>query len=206
MADREPWDKLHGGNDPRDVSWYRPHLDQSLELIKLTGVAPDAAIIDVGGGASALVDDLLTRGYRNITVVDISDQSLAVARKRLGHRARNVTWRVVDITKAKLPAGEYDLWHDRAVFPCLTNEKDRHAYIERIRRSLRIGGFVIVATFGPEAPENASGLPIARHSAEALQVAFGDSFRLVEKRDEFHRTPSGSEQEHVYCLCLKDGG
>jgi len=203
MADREHWDKVYGGKDAEDVSWYRPHLDQSLDLIKLTGVGPEAAIIDVGGGASTLVDDLLARGYHNITVADISDEALAVARRRLGPRARNVTWRVGDITRSKLPRNEYDVWHDRAVFHFLTREEDRRAYIELVCRSVRTGGFVIVATFGPEGPEKCSGLPVARYSAEELRGAFGDAFQLVEKRDEFHRTPSGSEQEFVYCLCAK---
>jgi SAM-dependent methyltransferase len=204
MAQRGHWDRVYRAKDATEVSWYRPHLDQSIELIVRTGVGPDAAIIDVGGGASTLVDDLLDRGFRNVTVVDISEAALEVAKRRLGPRAREVTWRVGDITTMDLPAGGYELWHDRAVFHFLTDDADRRAYIERVCCSVQEDGFVIVATFGPQGPEKCSGLPVARYSADELHHAFGGAFRLLEHREEHHQTPWGAEQEFVYCLCSKE--
>jgi SAM-dependent methyltransferase len=197
------WDKVYGSKNPTEVSWYQPHLEQSLELIRRTDVKPDAAIIDVGGGASTLVDDLLDGGYHNITVVDISDDALAVAKRRLGPRAAHVTWLVGDITTMNLPAGAYDLWHDRAVFHFLTDEVQRKAYIEQVCCAVRKDGFVIVATFGPEGPEKCSGLPVSRYSSDELHDAFGGAFQLLEHREEHHRTPWGTEQEFVYCLCAR---
>jgi SAM-dependent methyltransferase len=205
MADRSHWDKVYTTKDAGRVSWYRPHLDQSLELILRTGLGSDASIIDVGAGASTLVDDLLDRGFHHITLADISGDGLDVARRRLGPRAAPVTWRVGDITTMELPESAYDLWHDRAVFHFLTTDADRRAYIERVCCSVREGGFVIVATFGPEGPEKCSGLPVARYSADELHDVFGNAFRLLEHRVEHHQTPWGSEQEFVYCLCAKKG-
>lgn len=203
MVERGHWEKVYGSKEPTEVSWYRPHLEQSLDLILRTGVGHDASIIDVGGGASTLVDDLLDRGFHDVTVLDIAEQALDVARRRLGPRAAGAKWLVGDITAMDLPADAYDVWHDRAVFHFLTDEAARRAYIARVCRSVRKGGFVIVATFGPEGPEKCSGLPVARYSADGLHDAFGAAFRLLEHREEHHHTPFGTEQEFVYCLCAK---
>jgi ubiquinone/menaquinone biosynthesis C-methylase UbiE len=204
MAERGHWDKVYRSKDPTEVSWYRPHLDKSLELIACTGLGPDAAIIDVGGGASSLVDDLLDHGFRNITVVDISREALDIAKRRLGSRGAQVTWLVGDITTMSLPAEAYDLWHDRAVFHFLTESAQQKAYVEQVCCSVRKGGFAIVATFGPEGPEKCSGLPVSRYSLDELHAAFGDAFRLLERREERHHTPWGAEQEFIYCLCAKE--
>lgn len=204
MAESRHWDRVYGSKDPTQFSWYRPHLDQSLDLILHTGVGLDATIIDVGAGASTLVDDLLDRGFHNITVADIAAEPLEVARRRLGPRAAGVNWLVGDITTMDLPAGAYDVWHDRAVFHFLTDEAARRAYIARVCCSVRKGGFVIVATFGPEGPEKCSGLSVARYSADELHHAFGGAFRLLEHREERHHTPFGTEQEFVYCLCARE--
>jgi SAM-dependent methyltransferase len=204
MSDRGHWDKMYRDKNATGLSWYRPHLEQSIDLIVRTGAGPNASIIDIGAGASTLVDDLLDRGFRHITLVDISDAALEVAKQRLGSRAANVTWRVGDITSVDLPADAYDVWHDRAVFHFLTDEADRRAYIARVCASVRKGGFVIVATFGPHGPEKCSGLPVAHYSADQLHNAFGATFRLLEHREEHHQTPWGTEQEFVYCLCAKE--
>jgi ubiquinone/menaquinone biosynthesis C-methylase UbiE len=203
MTERGHWDRIYGSKDAGEVSWYRPHLEQSLDLILRTGVGPDASILDVGGGASTLVDDLLDRGFRNLTVLDIAESALEVTRRRLGPRSQRVNWIVGDITSMNLPDAAYDVWHDRAVFHFLTDEAGRRAYIERVCCSVRKGGFVIVATFGPEGPERCSGLPVARFSSDELHAAFGSTFTLLEHREERHHTPSGTEQEFVYCLCAK---
>ncbi|OGA29050.1 MAG: methyltransferase [Betaproteobacteria bacterium RIFCSPLOWO2_02_FULL_65_24] len=195
------WDTVYRTKAPEAVSWYRAHLERSLDLIGR--VAPDlaASIIDVGGGESTLVDDLLARGYRNITVLDLSSTAVEVARKRLGNLAQQVTWSVADITRVALPDRHYDVWHDRAVFHFLTEEGERQAYVRRVMQSVKRGGHVIVATFGPEGPEKCSGLDVVRYDAESLHGQFGGQFRLVESATELHQTPFGTTQQFLYCLC-----
>jgi len=204
VTKRDHWEKVYQAKRATDVSWYQPHLERSLELVLRTGVGPDAHILDVGGGASTLVDDLLARGFRQVTVVDIAPAALAAAKQRLGDRARNVEWRVGDITTLDLPSESIDVWHDRAVFHFLTTEADRKAYIERVCCALKPGGHVVLATFGPEGPEKCSGLPVVRYHPDGLRAAFGDAFRMVDHFDERHMTPWGAEQEFVYCLCVKE--
>jgi SAM-dependent methyltransferase len=199
------WNSVYSAKAPDAVSWYAPHLDTSLQLIKR--VAPKwPAIIDVGGGESTLVDDLLAEGYRYLTVLDISAEAIEVCKKRFGVLAMYVDWRVADITKADLPRNYYDVWHDRAVFHFLTNEDDRRAYVERVAYSMKPGGHVIVATFGPEGPTKCSGLDVVRYDADALHAEFGKAFRLLKSRTEVHMTPWGAEQQFLYCLCRVEAG
>lgn len=194
------WNSVYSAKAPDAVSWYAPHLDTSLQLIKR--VAPKwPAIIDVGGGESTLVDDLLAEGYRYLTVLDISAEAIEVAKKRFGVLSSYVNWRVADITKADLPPNCYDVWHDRAVFHFLTNEDDRRAYVERVANSMKPGGHVIVATFGPQGPTQCSGLNVVRYDADTLHAEFGKAFRLMNSHTEVHRTPGGTEQQFLYCLC-----
>ena len=194
------WNSIYSTKAPDAVSWYAPHLNTSLQLIKR--VAPEwPAIIDVGGGESTLVDDLLAEGYRDLTVLDISAEAIVVAKKRLGALATYVNWRVADITKADLPRNYYDVWHDRAVFHFLTNEDDRRAYVERVAYAMKPGGHVIVATFGPAGPAKCSGLDVVRYDANALHAEFGKAFRLLKSSTEVHKTPWGAEQQFLYCLC-----
>jgi SAM-dependent methyltransferase len=195
------WDAIYGRKTSDQLSWYRPHLDRSLELIRQARVAPDGAIIDVGGGTSTLVDDLLARGHTNVTVLDISPQAVAAARERLGPRAAAVRWILADITTVELPEATYDFWHDRAVFHFLHDEKARQRYVETARRALKPGGHIVVATFGPEGPQKCSGLDVVRYSAEGLHTEFGADFEKVSGTTESHRTPWGSEQQFVYCYC-----
>lgn len=195
------WDTVYRTKAPDAVSWYRPHLERSVNLI--LRVAPDrsASIIDVGGGESTLVDDLLAKGYRNITVLDISPTAIEVARKRVGELSPHVTWLTADITQAVLPRHQYDVWHDRAVFHFLTTQEDRAAYVQRVAGSMKLGGHVIVATFGPEGPTKCSGLDVVRYEAETLHAEFGRHFRLMESATELHQTPFGTTQQFLYCLC-----
>lgn len=161
----------------------------------------EAAILDVGGGASTLVDGLLDAGYHDLTVLDIAPTALHQARERLGVRADRVKWVEGDVLTASLLPASIDLWHDRAVFHFLTDAGDRAAYVDQVRRALRPGGFTIIATFAEDGPTRCSGLEVVRYSAEELHTSFGGEFRLVDTQPERHRTPSGVEQSFLYCLC-----
>lgn len=201
MDTRQHWEGVYQRKRPTEVSWYRPHLDLSLELIAQVAPNRDANVLDVGGGESTLVDDLLVRGYRNVTVLDVSATALEVTRARLGTSAAKVAWQVGDVLRGALPRHTFDVWHDRAVFHFLTRAEDRAAYVRQVSRSMRVGGHVVVATFGPEGPLQCSGLDVVRYDAETLHGEFGRKFRLVEHRTELHRTPAGGTQQFVYCYC-----
>lgn len=203
MQSKEHWEKVYSTKATNAVSWFQPHADLSLGLIMSAAVSRDAAIIDVGVGASTLVDDLLANGFTNVTVLDLSGHALEAARKRLGSRASEVRWIEADIIKADLPASQYDVWHDRAVFHFLTNPEDRAAYVKTVFRSVKPGGHVIVATFAEDGPVQCSGLPVKRYSADQLHDEFGDSFQLLDHRKEAHHTPSGTVQQFVYCYCRR---
>ena len=205
MSEQEHWERVHGQRAADQVSWYRPHLDRSMSFIAGAGLAKNAAIIDVGGGASTLVDDLLGRGYSEVSVLDISSAAIASARQRLGPRADAASWIVADITGVELPEHHYDFWHDRAVFHFLRDPESRRRYISAVRRSLKPGGHIVVATFGPQGPEDCSGLEVMRYSADELHGEFGTPFKKVASCDEVHLTPWGKEQEFVYCYCRMVG-
>jgi 2-polyprenyl-3-methyl-5-hydroxy-6-metoxy-1,4-benzoquinol methylase len=201
MDSRSHWEKVYRSKRPDEVSWYRPHLETSLGLIVEAAPDHDAAIIDVGGGESTLIDDLLAHGYRNVSVLDVASTALDVARERLGANAGRVRWLYGDVTAVALPRHGYDVWHDRAVFHFLTDPKDRAAYVRQVVHAVRPGGHVIVATFGPEGPTKCSGLDIVRYDPEALHDEFGAAFRLMKHVTELHRTPAGASQQFVYCYC-----
>jgi 2-polyprenyl-3-methyl-5-hydroxy-6-metoxy-1,4-benzoquinol methylase len=201
MDAKTHWDKIYTTKAPEAVSWYRPHLETSLTLIERAAETHSASIIDVGGGESTLVDDLLARGYQNITVLDISQTAIDVAKKRLGSAAEQVHWLVADVTEAQLEPAAYDVWHDRAVFHFLTGSEHRAAYVRQVGHAVKPGGHVIVSTFGPEGPTKCSGLDVVRYDAESLHDQFGARFRLVESLKELHRTPFGTTQQFLYCYC-----
>lgn len=201
MRTKEHWDQVYSTKATTGVSWFQEHARQSLELIGQTGVAKNAGIIDVGGGASTLVDDLLDAGYSDITVLDLSAAALDSSKTRLGDRATKVTWIAGDITLVDLPRSAYDVWHDRAVFHFLTAREDREAYVRAVLHAVKPGGHVIVATFAEDGPEKCSGLPVMRYSAEGLHAEFGAPFTLVEQRREDHHTPFGTTQKFIYCMC-----
>lgn len=205
MSTRTHWEKIYREKAPDTVSWYRRHLETSLELIDRAAGSRKAAIIDVGGGESTLVDDLLARGFENITVLDVSQTAIEVTKKRLGGAAERVHWLAADITQAQLEPGAYDIWHDRAVFHFLTLPEQRTSYVRRVTRSVRAGGHVIVGTFGPEGPTQCSGLGVVRYDADSLHNEFGARFRLVESSKELHETPFGTTQPFLYCYCRVEG-
>jgi 2-polyprenyl-3-methyl-5-hydroxy-6-metoxy-1,4-benzoquinol methylase len=185
------------------VSWFQEHASRSLDIIRSIGADKSAGIVDVGGGASTLVDDLLADGFRGITVLDLSQSALEVARGRLGAKGALASWMAGDICSVELPEQAFDIWHDRAVFHFLTEARDREAYVRQVMKSVKPGGHVIVATFAPDGPEQCSGLPVARYAPDQLHGEFGPAFDLVEHALEDHATPWGSIQHFVYCHCVK---
>ena len=198
------WEKVYQTKAPDAVSWYTPHLDTSLKLIQRATQDKNAAIIDVGGGEATLVDDLVAGGYERISVLDISQTAIDVARKRLGTAGAHVAWYCSDITSATLPEAYFDVWHDRAVFHFLTQEQDRVNYVRQVMRSVKHGGHVIISTFGPEGPEKCSELDVVRYDANGLHDEFGRSFQLIESSTEVHKTPFGTTQQFLYCFCRMD--
>lgn len=204
MESKSHWEKVYASKEDTSVSWYQEHAERSLSLLHDTGVAKSAGIIDVGGGASTLVDDLLADGYFNVTVLDLSTVALAAARKRLGAGADKVKWLEADVTETDLSEHRYDVWHDRAVFHFLTDPRQRQAYVDAVFRSVKPGGHVIVATFAEDGPAQCSGLPVMRYAANELHAQFGGAFALVKHVKETHCTPSGSVQQFVYCYCRVD--
>lgn len=199
MDAKTHWDTVYTQKAPDAVSWYRPHLETSLALIERAAGNKSASIIDVGGGESTLVDDLLARGFQDITVLDVSQVAIEAAKKRLGELAEPVHWLVADITQAELQPRAYEVWHDRAVFHFLTASQDRVAYVRQVARSVKPGGHVIISTFGLQGPAKCSGLDVVRYDAESLQKEFGTTFRLVESSTELHQTPFGTTQQFLYC-------
>ena len=201
MDPKAHWERVYQTKTANQVSWYRPHLDVSLDLITKTVTDRDARIVDVGGGEATLVDDLLDAGYMHVDVLDLSATALQVARDRLGEAAGAVGWLHGDVTTYPFAADHYDLWHDRAVFHFLTDATQRQRYVQQVVRAVKSGGHVIVATFGPEGPTRCSGLEVIRYDADSLHDQFGPRFELVEHSIEEHETPSGLRQQFVYCMC-----
>lgn len=201
MDAKTHWEKVYTTKEPEEVSWYRQHLETSLALVERAAHSHSASIIDIGAGESTLVDDLLLRGYTNLTVLDVSQTAIDVTKKRLGSAAERVRWLVGDIVETELEPHAYDLWHDRAVFHFLTTPEQRVAYVRQVTRAVKPGGHVIVSTFGPEGPTKCSGLEVVRYDAESLHGEFGERFRLMESSKELHQTPFGTTQQFLYCYC-----
>lgn len=191
------WQGVYQTKGERDVSWFQESPAISLDLIRATGVGANASIVDIGGGASRLVDALLAGGFRSISVLDLSEQALAMARGRLGAAAARVDWIVADVTQWQ-PARSYDVWHDRAAFHFLTEARDRAAYAACVSKAVRPGGHVIIGTFALDGPERCSGLPVVRHDAASIAAVLGPSFQLAESRSDDHRTPGGNIQRFQF--------
>jgi SAM-dependent methyltransferase len=194
---REHWDRVWTTTDPCEVSWFESSPGLSVKMIEALALRPDASIIDVGGGVSRLAGELLRRGYEDLTVADISHAALEKARAGLGAEAAKVNWVVADVRSHDF-GRRFAVWHDRAVFHFLVDERDRDGYLEVLRRSLAPNGHAIVATFGPDGPTSCSGLPVARYSADELAEAFSPVASLSSDRLEVHQTPSGKAQQFLY--------
>lgn len=199
---KDHWEHIYSDKTSTEVSWYQRCPECSLELIKATGVDKRARIIDIGGGASTLVDYLLVAGFQNLSVLDIAHSAIEQAKARLGQNADRVEWIEQDITKFAVE-DSFDVWHDRAVFHFLTEADDRLRYVEAMSSVLAAGAHVIVATFDLDGPEKCSGLQIVRYSPKTMSAVFGDGFQLVETMSEKHKTPAGVSQSFVYCRFLR---
>ncbi len=202
MSMQSHWERVYATKAPDQVSWFRPHLETSLSLIQRSTGDRSARIIDVGGGESTLVDDLLRAGYTNLTILDVSQIAIDVTRARLGSLADGIEWRVADVTQADFPPQTYDIWHDRAVFHFLTKPAERADYVQRAARAVKPGGHVVIGTFGPEGPAKCSGLDVRRYDAASLHGEFGARFRLIDQMQELHETPFGTTQQFLYCFCV----
>ena len=199
MNHKDHWENVYSSKPTEDLGWFAPHLQTSLSWIKGLSLTADAPIIDIGGGASTLVEDLLDAGYRSITVLDIAEKALSSAKARLGIKADQVTWLVGDITSVDLPAQYYECWHDRALFHFLTEPEQQQKYRDNLLKALKPGGHLIIGTFAPEAPSTCSGLPIQRYTPEQLESILGGEFELQRHHKEMHITPGGVEQMYQYC-------
>lgn len=200
MLDRRGhWDRIYAERKPDEVSWHQERPSLSLELIGCAAPSKKSRLIDVGGGASRLAGSLLDAGYSDVTVLDVSARALAWAKEWLGSRAERVTWIESDVA-GFAPETAYELWHDRAVFHFLTEAAEREAYVEAVRRSLKPGGAMVVATFALDGPDTCSGLPVRRYDAKLLREAFGPGFELVHVAAETHVTPWKTAQKFRYFL------
>lgn len=205
MSDRTThWQNVYATKGEAEVSWFQDNPAISLAMIRAANSDREAAIIDIGGGASRLVDALLQDGYRNIAVLDLSANALDAARRRIGATASMVDWIVADATTWR-PGKTYDVWHDRAAFHFLTDPRDRAAYVERLRSAVAPGGQVIIATFALDGPEKCSGLPVQRHDSASLAAELGPDFEVVETRSETHQTPWGSTQAFQFSRFKRRG-
>jgi SAM-dependent methyltransferase len=201
---RAHWQNVYTKKGENEVSWFQENPAPSLELIAQVGATPASAIIDIGGGASRLVDNLIDRDFEDVTVLDLSEAALEAAKSRLGSRAARVHWTVADATVWE-PLKAYDIWHDRAAFHFLTEDPDRAAYVARLERGLKVGGYAIIATFALDGPERCSGLPVVRYDPVSLGQILGPEFKVVDSRRHVHATPWGTEQSFqfsVFRRCL----
>ena len=205
---RAHWENVYTTKGEDEVSWFQQSPAPSLELIVQAGAARESAIIDIGGGASRLVDHLVAQGFEDVTVLDLSGAALAAAKSRLeshlGARAERVRWIVADATTWE-PARPYDIWHDRAAFHFLTDANDRAAYIARLGRGLKIGGHAIIATFALDGPEKCSGLPVERYDSASLGQTLGAAFKLAHTQRHEHATPWDSRQIFQFSVFRREG-
>jgi SAM-dependent methyltransferase len=198
------WDNVYATKRENEVSWFQESPAPSLALIAEIGATPTSGIIDVGGGASRLVDQLIERGFHDVTVLDVSAAALETAKARLRERASDAHWLVADVTTWE-PSRTYDVWHDRAAFHFLTGERDRDAYVAHLRQVLKIGGHAIIATFALDGPEKCSGLPVERYDAARLARTLGSGFKLLRSQRNDHATPWGSHQLFQFSVFQRVG-
>jgi len=201
---RDYWDRIYHRLQDGEANWHQDYPELSLQFIESAGVGSSSPILDVGGGTSLLVDNLLLKGYSRLSVLDISPTAIEQSRRRLGLNAGEIEWYAADVLSF-IPPHPFALWHDRAVFHFLTDAGERDAYLRAMRGALEPGGQVILSTFAPHGPPSCSGLPVQRYDAAELEEVLGDDFSLVESWPEEHRTPAGESQPFVYTLFALQG-
>ena len=198
------WDTVYSTKLSDGVSWFQAKPEKSLQIIhQFMPISRQPNIIDVGGGASTLVDFLLTDGYKSLSILDIAESALDTTQQRLGLSSCQVSWLVADITKTELPTDTYDLWHDRAVFHFLTAPEDRAKYVQLVKVSLKSGGILVMSTFAPDGPEKCSNLNVNRYNCDDILAIFGENFKLIHSDREFHQTPFQTQQSFSYCVFEK---
>jgi len=200
---KDHWQRVYDTSPIKELGWYDPEMKLAMDWIHSLNLAPDARIIDVGGGSSELVDLLIQSGFEDLTVLDVSDHALNKARKRLGVESGKVTWKTANILSANLPTQQFDLWHDRAMFHFLMADDEIHNYLHTLSSSLKNGGHVILGVFSPEAPSKCSGLPVKRYSIDQMLETLGRGYILEQSKNKLHLTPSGIEQMYLFCLFRK---
>jgi len=203
MNETEHWEEIYSTRSASQVGWYATHLETSIKWITELKLAPEDPLIDIGGGASTLVDDLLKSGHRNLTVLDLSRRALQLSQQRLNQQSSAITWLNGDVTEIELPPKYFCMWHDRAVFHFLIEAEAQQQYRDAMLKTLKIGGYFLIGTFSPDAPPQCSGLPVQRYTSDLLGKIFGKEFELKRQQNEIHYTPSGVEQAYIYCLFLR---
>lgn len=198
------WERVYRTSAAHDVSWYQAKPVLSLELIESAGLSLEASIIDVGGGAASLLDELLDRGYERLALVDVAESAVAAVQERLGDRGRGVEWLVADVTQWD-PPHRWDLWHDRAAFHFQVDAAARQGYLHALEQGVARDGWAMIATFGPDGPARCSGLPVQRYSADELAATLGSRWKLQDTRTELHETPAGKPQSFVFSLFSRSG-
>lgn len=203
MDRKSHWENVYANRSPEEVGWFQTEPALSLELITKEELSTEAAIIDVGGGASTLSQHLFDAGYTNLTILDISAIALNHAQENFGESSSKVQWIESDITDFN-PPRSYDVWHDRAVFHFLTEAEDRAKYVDIVSAGLNVGGILIIAAFAIDGPDKCSGIEIMQHDLDTLIQTFGDGYRLLEQRPEVHTTPDGEEQQFNYFRFIRE--
>ncbi len=199
MSNKEHWENVYKTKSSDSVSWFQSHSEKSIKIICELEADLSAKIIDVGGGASTLVDDLVNIGYSNLSVLDVSGSALAISKHRLGNHSKNIKWIESDVTQLKIPKHSIDVWHDRAVFHFLTDANKRKKYVDAVISAIKPGGHLIISTFSLEGPEEGSGLTVQRYNKESLDNEFSSSFQLLDYENENHMTPFSTQQKFIYC-------
>jgi SAM-dependent methyltransferase len=199
---KKHWETVYRSKGESEVSWYQETPAPTLELLALIGATTRTSIIDIGGGASRLVDTLVAQGYGALTVLDVSETALTAAKRRLGDKGNDVRWIVADVTLWE-PSRTYDVWHDRAAFHFMIDPEDRAAYVARLKHALGDGGHVIIGTFALDGPAKCSGLPVMRYDARSLGAVLGSGFVLIDTRRHDHLTPWGATQRFQFSTYQK---
>jgi len=203
VTSQQHWQTIYGDKSEQEVSWYQDFPQQSLEYIEMAGLALNAHLFDIGGGASTLVDALIDQGYQKLSVLDLSEQALEISQNRIGDKAKQVNWQVANILSHSFDTDSVDLWHDRAVFHFLIKGEEQDVYIDKLNKALKLGGFVVLSTFDIEGPIKCSGLPIKQYSWQTLSQRLGDNYKLISHSQHNHQTPFGTSQLFNYCIFRK---